>query len=83
MSCFLGSEFVLFQAAEAAARQGHEQSFNVTLELDAMTDMREDAERRVRNVFPRLGCGSIGANSGAARRALRRKPLQCWRKGGA
>jgi nicotinamidase-related amidase len=41
---------------EATARQAYEQGFNVTLALDAMTDMREEAhEYSVRNVFPRLG----------------------------
>jgi nicotinamidase-related amidase len=41
---------------EATARQAYEQGFNVTLALDAMTDMREDAhEYSIRNVFPRLG----------------------------
>ena len=38
------------------ARQAHEQGFNVTLALDAMTDIREEAhEYSIRNVFPRLG----------------------------
>ena len=33
-----------------------EQGFNVTLALDAMTDIREEAhEYSIRNVFPRLG----------------------------
>jgi nicotinamidase-related amidase len=41
---------------EATARQAYEQGFNVTLALDAMTDMREEAhEYSIRNVFPRLG----------------------------
>jgi nicotinamidase-related amidase len=41
---------------EATARQAYEQGFNVTLALDAMTDMRENAhEYSIRNVFPRLG----------------------------
>lgn len=41
---------------EATARQAYEQGFNVTLALDAMTDIREDAhEYCIRNVFPRVG----------------------------
>lgn len=41
---------------EATARQGYEQGFNVTLALDAMTDIREEAHAySVRNIFPRLG----------------------------
>ena len=41
---------------EANARQAYEQGFNVTLALDAMTDIREEAhEYSIRNVFPRLG----------------------------
>jgi nicotinamidase-related amidase len=41
---------------EATARQAYEQGFNVTLALDAMTDMREEAHAySIRNVFPRLG----------------------------
>lgn len=41
---------------EATARQAYEQGFNVTLALDAMTDLREDAhEYSIGNVFPRLG----------------------------
>ena len=41
---------------EATARQAYEQGFNVTLALDAMTDMREEAhEYSIRNVFPRVG----------------------------
>ena len=41
---------------EATARQAYEQGFNVTLALDAMTDLRQDAhEYSIRNVFPRLG----------------------------
>jgi nicotinamidase-related amidase len=41
---------------EATARQAYEQGFNVTLALDAMTDMREEAhEYSLRSVFPRLG----------------------------
>ena len=41
---------------EATARQAYEQGFNVTLALDAMTDVREEAhEYCIRNVFPRLG----------------------------
>lgn len=41
---------------EATARQAYEQGFHVTLALDAMTDVREEAqEYSIRNVFPRLG----------------------------
>jgi nicotinamidase-related amidase len=41
---------------EATARQAYEQGFHVTLALDAMTDMREEAhEYSIGNVFPRLG----------------------------
>ena len=41
---------------EATARQAYEQGFNVTLALDAMTDVREEAhEYSIRNVFPRVG----------------------------
>jgi nicotinamidase-related amidase len=41
---------------EATARQAYEQGFNVTLALDAMTDIRKEAhENTIKNVFPRLG----------------------------
>jgi len=41
---------------ESTARQAYEQGFNVTLALDAMTDVRPEAHRySVANVFPRLG----------------------------
>ncbi|MDR3765298.1 MAG: isochorismatase family protein [Acidobacteriota bacterium] len=41
---------------EATARQAYEQGFNVTLALDAMTDMSCEAqEYSIRHVFPRLG----------------------------
>ncbi len=41
---------------EATARQAYEQGFNVTLAIDAMTDMRLEAhDYSIRNVFPRLG----------------------------
>jgi nicotinamidase-related amidase len=41
---------------EATARQAYEQGFNVTLALDAMTDVRPEAhDYSVRSVFPRLG----------------------------
>ncbi|HUA98168.1 MAG TPA: isochorismatase family cysteine hydrolase [Terracidiphilus sp.] len=41
---------------EATARQAYEAGFNVTLALDAMTDIRPEAhEYSIRNVFPRLG----------------------------
>lgn len=41
---------------EATARQAYEAGFNVTLAIDAMTDMRPEAhEYSIANVFPRLG----------------------------
>ena len=41
---------------EATARQAYEAGFNVTLALDAMTDMRPEAhDYSVKNSFPRLG----------------------------
>ena len=41
---------------EATARQAYEQGFNVSLAIDAMTDVREEAhEYSISNVFPRLG----------------------------
>jgi nicotinamidase-related amidase len=41
---------------EATARQAYEQGFNVTLALDAMTDVRPEAHAySVASVFPRLG----------------------------
>lgn len=41
---------------EATARQAYEAGFNVTLALDAMTDMRPEAHAySTRNIFPRLG----------------------------
>ncbi len=41
---------------EATARQAYEQGFNVTLAIDAMTDMRlETHEHSVAQIFPRLG----------------------------
>jgi nicotinamidase-related amidase len=41
---------------ESTARQAYEQGFNVTLALDAMTDVRPEAhEHSLKNVFPRLG----------------------------
>lgn len=41
---------------EATARQAYEQGLHVTLALDAMTDVREEAHSyTIRNVFPRLG----------------------------
>ncbi len=41
---------------EATARQAYEQGFNVTLALDAMTDLRAEAhDYSVANVFPRVG----------------------------
>ena len=50
---------------EATARQAYEQGFNVSLALDAMTDVRGEAhEYCIRNVFPRLG------ETGAAREII-------------
>ena len=41
---------------ESTARQAYEQGFNVTLALDAMTDLGEEAhEYSIKNVFPRIG----------------------------
>jgi nicotinamidase-related amidase len=41
---------------EATARQAYEQGFNVTLAIDAMTDVRPEAHAySIANVFPRLG----------------------------
>ncbi len=41
---------------EATARQAYEQGFNVTLAIDAMSDMRPEAhDYSIKNVFPRLG----------------------------
>ena len=41
---------------EATARQAYEQGFNVTLAIDAMTDVRPEAhDHSIANVFPRLG----------------------------
>ncbi|MDB5634672.1 MAG: Hydrolase [Tardiphaga sp.] len=41
---------------EATARQAYEQGFNVTLAIDAMTDMRPEAhDYSTAQVFPRLG----------------------------
>lgn len=41
---------------ESTARQAYEQGFNVTLAIDAMTDIRREAHRySIANVFPRLG----------------------------
>ena len=41
---------------ESTARQAYEQGFNVTLALDAMTDVSPEAhEHSIKNVFPRLG----------------------------
>jgi nicotinamidase-related amidase len=41
---------------EATARQAYEAGFNVTLAVDAMTDMRAEAHAySIANVFPRLG----------------------------
>ena len=41
---------------EATARQAYEQGFHVTLALDPMTDLREEAHQySISHVFPRLG----------------------------
>ena len=41
---------------ESTARQAHELGFNVTLAIDAMTDMSKDAHvNSVTRIFPRLG----------------------------
>jgi nicotinamidase-related amidase len=41
---------------ESTARQAYEQGFNVTLAIDAMTDMRPEAhDYSIAQVFPRLG----------------------------
>lgn len=41
---------------ESTARQAYEQGFNVTLAIDAMTDLRPEVhEYSLRHVFPRLG----------------------------
>ncbi|AMP00092.1 isochorismatase family protein [Collimonas arenae] len=41
---------------ESTARQAHERGFNVTLAIDAMTDMNPDAHiNSVTRIFPRLG----------------------------
>jgi len=41
---------------EATARQAYEHGFNVTLALDAMTDVRPEAhDYSIKNVFPKLG----------------------------
>ncbi len=41
---------------EATARQAYELGFNVTLAVDAMTDLRPEAhEYSITNIFPRLG----------------------------
>lgn len=46
---------------EATARQAYEQGFNVTVALDAITDIREEAhEYSIGNVFPRIAeTGSV------------------------
>lgn len=41
---------------ESTARQAYEQGFNVTLAIDAMTDVRPEAhDWSIRHIFPRLG----------------------------
>lgn len=41
---------------EATARQAYEQGFHVTLAVDAMTDLRQEAHAHsIANIFPRLG----------------------------
>ena len=58
--------------AEATARQAYELGFNVTLAIDAMTDMRPDAhDYSIRSVFPRLGeTGSTDEILGLLKRTL-------------
>ena len=52
----VASGVVTSGGVEASARQVYEQGFNVTLAIDAMTDIREEAQDySVRNVFSRLG----------------------------
>jgi nicotinamidase-related amidase len=47
---------VTSSGVEATARQAWEQGFNVSLALDAMTDIREEShDYSLRNVFPRIG----------------------------
>ena len=47
---------VISGGVEATARQAYEQGFNVTLAIDGMTDIREEAHQySIRNVFPRVG----------------------------
>ena len=49
---------------EATARQAYEQGFNVTLALDAMTDLREEAHAySIQNVFPRLARDGVCAGN--------------------
>jgi nicotinamidase-related amidase len=49
---------------EATARQAYEQGFNVTLAIDAMTDLREEAHTHsIKNVFPRVG--EVGSTKAA------------------
>jgi len=41
---------------ESTARQAHERGFNITLAVDAMTDMNPDAHvNSITRIFPRLG----------------------------
>jgi nicotinamidase-related amidase len=56
---------------EATARQAYEQGFNVTLAIDAMTDLRAEAhDYSIRNVFPRLG------ETGTAQEIIDRLPTR-------
>ena len=65
---------------EATARQAYEQGFNVTLAIDAMTDIREEAHQySIRNVFPRIGeTGSTKEIISLLERLLAEK--DCWNK---
>jgi nicotinamidase-related amidase len=59
---------------EATARQAYEQGLNVTLALDAMTDVSHEAhEHSVRNIFPRLG--ETGATQDIVSLLEKREPL--------
>ena len=61
---------------EATARQAYEQGFNVTLAIDAMTDMRPEAhDYSIRNVFPRLG--ETGRDTGDHRHSTYKECVSC------
>jgi nicotinamidase-related amidase len=58
---------------EATARQAYERGFNVTLALDATTDLRGEAhEYSIRSVFPRVG--ETGSTQGII--SLLERPLE-------